>query len=38
MAHGHDPRDIDDYAWRDVEAFLIMFPYITHPTGLGGFP
>jgi hypothetical protein len=26
MHHGHDPRDVDQYAWRDVEAYLTVLP------------
>ena len=28
MYHGHDPRDIDAYPWRDVHAFLTVYPEI----------
>lgn len=26
MHHGHDPRAVDDYPWRDVEAYLLTLP------------
>jgi hypothetical protein len=26
MYYGHDPRAIDEYAWRDVETFLAALP------------
>lgn len=26
MYYGHDPRAIEDYAWRDVETFLAALP------------
>lgn len=28
MAHGHNPRDIDEYNVRDVWMFMDMFPVI----------
>lgn len=28
MDRGHDPRAIDDYAWRDIEAYLDIYPFI----------
>jgi len=28
MYHGHDPRRIDDYPWRDVQRFLEHYPLI----------
>lgn len=26
MHRGHDPRAIDEYPWKDVEAYLTAFP------------
>lgn len=26
MYHGHDPTAIDEYRWRDVEAFMTVLP------------
>jgi len=31
MAHGHDPEDVADYAWHDIEAFIIALPYFNQP-------
>lgn len=33
MYHGHEPQAIEDYAWRDVEAFLIMLPHLNRRFG-----
>jgi len=24
MQHGHDPREVQDYAWRDIELLLTL--------------
>ena len=37
MGRGHSPDDIADYAWRDLEAFMIVLPYTNHPQ-FGGTP
>ena len=26
MYHGHDPRAVDEYPWRDVQLFLSALP------------
>ncbi|QLK25409.1 hypothetical protein HYG81_15145 [Natrinema zhouii] len=36
MAHGHDPEAVADYAWRDIEAFMITLPYFSQPQFGGG--
>lgn len=33
MYYGHDPRAVDDYPWRDVEAYLIMLPHLKQQIG-----
>ena len=36
MAHGHNPEDVADYAWADVQAFMTVLPYLNHPRFGGG--
>lgn len=38
MYHGHDPRRIDEYAWRDVEALLTVYDQLMTAHALGGIP
>lgn len=37
MFHGHDPEDVADYSMRDLEAFMIVRPYLQSQYGSGGF-
>lgn len=35
MYYGHDPRDIREYSWRDIELALTVAPIIDQRGGLG---
>lgn len=37
MFYGHDPREIRDYSWRDVEAFLYVMPGLASQSFAGLF-
>lgn len=38
MFHGHDPRTVDEYPWRDVVAFIEMLPDLKLQHAYGGLP
>lgn len=35
MYLGHDPRDIREYSWRDIELALTVAPVLDQRRGLG---
>lgn len=35
MRYGHDPRDIREYDWRDIELLLTVAPMLDRRGGLG---
>jgi hypothetical protein len=35
MSYGHDPREIREYAWRDIELLLTVAPLLDQRGGLG---
>lgn len=36
MFHGHDPSDVREWRWRDLELLMILSPILNNP--LGGLP
>ena len=37
MIHGHDPREVREYRWRDLELLMILAPVFNPPLS-GGEP
>lgn len=38
MYHGHDPRDVREYPWRAIDAYLTIEPLLDARNSLGGIP
>jgi len=38
MTYGHDPRDVREYPWRDIEVFLATHGIIELRQSFGGIP
>jgi len=36
MDRGHSPEDVADMAWRDLEAYMTVLPYLNQPQFGGG--
>lgn len=39
MRYGHNPNDIDDYTWQDIQTFVAALPTVwenENMAGLGG--